>query len=159
MPCERNGHSLRMARRRWDLLDDGALRFRQLHAFDAAMHDLEDGLRWLRAPTPPPAAVRCCEARQLLWFSRAGACFVFNFHAHAEDLGHLDGCGAICAPMRACLCSDEARFGGGVRRARLWQPSDIPAAPPGALRAIVPAQSCAVFVSCAAEESRRTRAV
>ena len=71
------------ARRRWDLADDDRLVYVYLITFDRVMHSVEDRLQWLRVPAPRglERQVRWCEPRQLIWFERASALFVFNFDA------------------------------------------------------------------------------
>ena len=61
-PCARNGHSLALARRRWDLADDPSLRYGQVLAFDKAMRRAEADGRWLQHPAPRAAVAESAES-------------------------------------------------------------------------------------------------
>ena len=53
-PREGNGNSFAHARRQFNLVDDNLLRYKYLHAFDAAMNNLESKYKWLQAPQVSP---------------------------------------------------------------------------------------------------------
>ena len=77
-PREGNGWSYDHARRRWDLADDPALRYKPLLDFDHAMLQL---LR--RHPhffLAPPERREVHQEKHLLAFERDGLLFAFNFH-------------------------------------------------------------------------------
>jgi len=118
MPCERNGQSFDKARRRWDLADDSRLLFADLLEFDRAMLHAERALLWLTATAPRGlgSQVRWCEARQFLWFARAEALFVFNFHPEQQLDADIASCG-LCAPLQLALSSDLVAYGGLGRAA------------------------------------------
>ena len=71
-----------------------------------------------------------CEARQLLWFARAGSLFVFHFHPSRPLDGELADCGLLPSLARSellarggggavgllsTLSTDDEAFGGGGR--------------------------------------------
>ena len=132
--------------------------------FDRAMHAFESTVRWMCAAAPrldglgsPPPAVgngggsspqppavggglmHFCEARQLIWFSRAGVYFVFNFHGHRDCDDELEGCG-LRAPLSLVFSTDELTFGGRARAASLLSGSRQ-----GLLSAHVPSLTACAF--------------
>lgn len=132
-PRSGNGHSLMMARRRWDLADDPLLRYNQLMAFDAAMHSAQAKHPWLHARAPSSIGAiggcHCDNYAQLIWFVRATALFAFNFHP--ERWGSVL-CGLLrlsppSAPQlqpqlqqpAVVLNSDHSRFGGKGQRVEI----------------------------------------
>jgi hypothetical protein len=96
MPSAANSGSLRLARRRWDLLAHPGLRYAQLARFDREMLALESELGWMQAAPPKREHVRTCQQRQLLYFWRGAGLFIFNLHPsrHAEEQIALPPCHA-----------------------------------------------------------------
>lgn len=146
-PREGNGHSMHMARRRWDLADNPLLRYSQLQAFDASMHALQAERQWLRAPAPRGLAEGdcwCCEQRQSIWFGRGGLLFVFNFHPldAATVVAPLCDGDAALAPPRRLLESDDPRFGGRDRPTEAASSRERGGA---SARVCVPALACCVL--------------
>jgi len=125
MPSAANSGSLRLARRRWDLLSHPGLRYAELARFDREMLALEAQLGWMRATPPARENVGTCEERQLLYFWRGAGLFVFNLHPerHAEERIAVPPLGAFSIPRggtasRAPVGSRSSRW---VRSAAVLQ--------------------------------------
>lgn len=110
-PREGNGWSYRFARRQWHLVDDPALKFRLLAAFDRSMIRL--ARRFNLLADPALCLLHDHGNDKVLAFFRAGLAFVFNFHPGRSHLHYR-----IAAPpgkYRLLLNSDDPDFGGHGR--------------------------------------------
>ncbi|KDR83966.1 hypothetical protein GALMADRAFT_55015 [Galerina marginata CBS 339.88] len=108
-PREGNGNSFHYARRQWNVVDDGILRYRYLNNFDREMNHLAGRYGWLEAE---PAYVSLKnELDKVLVYERAGLLFVFNFHPTNSFTDYRVG---VEEPgeYKIALSSDEKRFGG-----------------------------------------------
>ena len=106
-PREGNGGSYAHARRMWSLLDDSALKFKYLNAFDRAMIHFVKQANLLAYESH--VLVRDIE-RQLLAFERGGYLFVFSFN---PDKAFVDYPFEVAAGKYTyVLCTDNPDFGG-----------------------------------------------
>lgn len=135
LPRKGNDYAFDMARRRWDLAEDSTLRYAQLLRFDMAMHRLHGVGMWLRetAPRQLGQGCECCEARELIWFTRGRHTWCgFNFQAReaatllAVIVSEADGptngkaCDSslVAAAEREAGRYSAATAGGAGRRAK-----------------------------------------
>ncbi|KAI0335635.1 glycoside hydrolase [Cubamyces sp. BRFM 1775] len=108
-PREGNGNSFQHARRQWNLVDDGLLRYKYLNEFDKAMNHTEEKYGWLHAE---PAYVSLKhEGDKVIVYERAGLLFVFNFHPVNSFTDYRVGVD-VPGEYTIILTSDEKRFGG-----------------------------------------------
>ena len=108
-PREGNGNSYLYCRRQWSLVDNEQLRYRFLHAFDAAMLRLAKEYDLLNSP--PARPLNMDEKNRAMAFERAGLLFVFHWGGENALPGYL-----LPAPeqgaWRVTLDSDATEFGG-----------------------------------------------
>ncbi|KAL6940132.1 alpha-1,4-glucan branching enzyme [Hanseniaspora vineae] len=111
-PTERNGQSYYHARRQYNLVDDGLLRYKFLNEFDSAMQRLEHKYHWLKSPQAYVSLKN--ESDKVIVFERNGLLFVFNFHPNNSYQDYRVG---VEAPgrYRIVLNSDNGLFGGHER--------------------------------------------
>ena len=76
-PREGNDWSFFYARRQWSLVDNPALRYHGLWAFERAMLQMAREADMLALP---PHCMRCDEEKKVLLIQRAGLVFAFNFN-------------------------------------------------------------------------------
>ncbi|MDR1738712.1 MAG: alpha amylase C-terminal domain-containing protein [Candidatus Symbiothrix sp.] len=107
-PRQDNGWSYKYARRQWDLVDNPALKYRYLGAFDQAMIHLLGGIKNFQ--TLPIQKVWDNDGDQILAFRRKNHVFVFNFNPVKSftDYGFLVPPGKY----QVVLNTDAAEFGG-----------------------------------------------
>jgi len=107
-----NNNSFHYARRRWDLIDDGLLRYCFLNEFDRAMHALEIKYKWL----PAPQAYISCKDNfdKIVVAERNNLIFVFNFHPTKSYSDYRIGT-PWPGKYKVVLDSDETKFGGQGR--------------------------------------------
>ena len=110
-PREGNGWSYKYCRRQWNLVDNPALKYEWLNAFDQAMIALAKEARLLE--DPGAVSLWVDEERKILAFSRGGLLFLFDFHNSYSEQNfflpcHTTGKGTY----RVILSTDEFRFGG-----------------------------------------------
>lgn len=104
-----NNDSYHYARRQWNLVDDGLLKYKYLNEFDRAMNELEERFGWLHSD---PAYVSWKhEGDKIIAFERAGLVFVFNFHTERSFTGYRVGTNWAGA-YKIVLSSDDELFGG-----------------------------------------------
>ncbi len=108
-PREGNGFSYKYARRQWSLVDDPALRYRDLDAFDREMQNLDEKYNLLANPLIELIQVH--EDYKILVFRRGPLVFIFNFHPHHSQSGYRFGVPDPTA-YRLVLNTDEFWFGG-----------------------------------------------
>ncbi|KAK5868919.1 hypothetical protein PBY51_009891 [Eleginops maclovinus] len=111
-PREGNNQSYHYARRQFNLLDMGHLRYHQLFVFDRDMNLTEDKYGWLAAP---PAFVSAKHAEdKVIVFERGRVLFIFNFH---PSKSFQDYRVAVETPgkYKIKLDSDEHLYGGHGR--------------------------------------------
>ncbi|ORX35765.1 putative 1,4-alpha-glucan branching enzyme [Kockovaella imperatae] len=111
-PREGNGNSFAHARRQFNLVDDHLLRYKYLHAFDAAMNNLEEKYRWLQAPQAYVSLKH--EGDKVIAFERDGLLFVFNFHPTNSFADYRVGVD-IPGKYKVILATDDKEFGGHGR--------------------------------------------
>ncbi|KAI4815569.1 hypothetical protein KUCAC02_005711 [Chaenocephalus aceratus] len=111
-PREGNDQSYHYARRQFNLLDMGNLRYHQLFVFDRDMNLTEDKYGWLAAP---PAFVSAKhEEDKVIVFERGRVLFIFNFNASKSFQDYRV---AVETPgtYKIKLDSDEHLYGGHGR--------------------------------------------
>lgn len=108
-PREGNNNSYWYARRQWNLVDDGTLRYKHLNAFDRAMQHL-DIMHHLLADESINLLFIHEEAKQIV-YGRSGLVFAFNFHPTASVTDWR-----VPVPQRAdyrlILNTDDIAYGG-----------------------------------------------
>jgi 1,4-alpha-glucan branching enzyme len=110
-PRQGNNWSLEHARRRWDLCDDGNLKYQYLLNFEKAILQLVNSTAEFFACRPQ---LLCCdEKRQLLIFARADLVFIFNFN-HQQSFPDYTF-SLMPGSYKLYLDSDEKKFGGWER--------------------------------------------
>ena len=125
-PREGNGWSHAHCRRRFDLADDGALRYAQLGAFDRALMELEERFRFLASPHQVVSLAS--DFDKVIVAERGDLLFVFNFHPANDYEGYCVPC-PEAGTWHCVLDSDQVDFGG---RSRLGLGTDhftVPDAP------------------------------
>ncbi|CAE7360721.1 SBE2.2 [Symbiodinium sp. CCMP2592] len=111
-PQASNDWSHHLCRRRWDLPDDQALRYKYFQNFDELMQALENRFKWLSSEHE---FVTVCNAMdKVLVFERGSLTFVVNLDPGRSFQGYKVGIGKDEA-MRIVLDTDEERFGGHCR--------------------------------------------
>lgn len=107
-----NNESYHYARRQFNLVDDGLLRYKFLNAFDAALNHTEERFGWL--PSPAAYVSLKHEDDKVIAFERAGLLFAFNFHPQKSFADYKLG---IETPgeYRIVLNTDDPDFGGHGR--------------------------------------------
>ncbi|CAE7772101.1 SBE2.2 [Symbiodinium microadriaticum] len=111
-PQASNDWSHHFCRRRWDLPDDQALRYKYFQNFDELMQALENRFKWLSSEHE---FVTVCNAMdKVLVFERGSLTFVVNLDPGRSFQGYKVGIGKD-EPMRIVLDTDEERFGGHCR--------------------------------------------
>lgn len=107
-PREGNGWSYAFARRQWNLVDDPALKYRRLAAFDRDMLALVKRSQLLRAAAPQ--LLHEHNEDKVIAFQRGRLVFAFNFHPDRSPFGYR-----IAAPpgkFRMVLDSDAPAYSG-----------------------------------------------
>jgi len=125
-PREGNNFSYQYARRQWSLVDDPALRYRDLDAFDREMQNLDEKYNLLAEPLIELIQVH--EDHKMLVFRRGAMVFIFNFHPHHSQSGYRFGVPEP-ANYRLVLNTDEFWFGGHglVNTGQVYPRQTIPA--------------------------------
>ena len=108
-PRAGNDNSFHYARRQWNVVDDGLLRYKYLNEFDAAMNNTEEKYGWLSAPQAYVSLKN--EADKVIVFERAGLLFIFNFHPTNSFSDYRIGV-EEAGEYHAVLSTDDKRFGG-----------------------------------------------
>jgi len=111
-PRPENGWSHQHCRRRWDLAEDGLLRYKFFEAFDELMQACEDRFKWLSSSHQYVTVKNSSD--KVIAFERGDLFFVFNFHPCQSFSDYQIGL-SWNEPMRCVLDSDEGRFGGHTR--------------------------------------------
>ena len=110
-PREGNGWSYHYCRRQWSLVDNSALRYTELNAFDKAMinllrknslFDIKPECRWVH------------EDDKLIMFTKGDMAFVFNFHPTRSFVDYFIPVGEE-GTYKVVLSSDDGKFGGYSR--------------------------------------------
>ncbi|XP_069745270.1 1,4-alpha-glucan-branching enzyme-like isoform X2 [Narcine bancroftii] len=107
-----NNESYHYARRQFNLLDSGMLRYNHLNSFDRDMNHLEEEHHWLAAP--PAYVSEKHEENKVIAFERALLLFVFNFHHQKSFPDYRVGVD-LPGKYRIVLDSDAAEYGGHNR--------------------------------------------
>ena len=145
-PREGNGWSYKYARRQWDLVDRGDLRYCQLQAFDNAMIRLVENVKDFQAL--PVVRLWDNDGDQVLAFERGNLVFVFNWAPFKSYEGY--GFLAPEGEYEVILSSDDSQFGGfgNVDNSthHFTQPDPLYADDhKGWLRLYLPARTCQVL--------------
>ncbi|KAJ1862653.1 alpha-1,4-glucan branching enzyme [Coemansia sp. RSA 989] len=111
-PREGNGSSFHYARRQFNLVKDGLLRYKYLYRFDRAMVRLEREHRWLSAQDQWVTLKH--EGDKVLAFERGGLVWLFNFHPTKSYTDYRVGV-AWAGRYTVALCTDDAEFMGHGR--------------------------------------------
>ncbi|AAS52641.1 AEL044Wp [Eremothecium gossypii ATCC 10895] len=111
-PNANNGDSYQYARRQFNLVDDGLLRYKHLYAFDKAMQEAEGKHKWLNTPQAYVSLKH--ETDKVISFERNGLVFIFNFHPTQSFTDYRIGVDEAGA-YRIILNSDREEFGGHRR--------------------------------------------
>ncbi|KAK9717434.1 alpha-1,4-glucan branching enzyme [Basidiobolus ranarum] len=111
-PRDGNGSSFQYARRQFNLINDGLLRFRHLNDFDRAMNTTEGEYRWLQAPQAYVSHKH--EEDKIIVFERADLLWIFNFHPSKSFSDYKIGAG-WAGKYRVILNTDSPAFGGHDR--------------------------------------------
>ncbi|KAL6079662.1 1,4-alpha-glucan branching enzyme [Balamuthia mandrillaris] len=115
-PRQGNSYSYQHCRRRWDLLHDSRLRYKQMAAFDQAMQSLEESYGWLNDPY---FTIQVCdEVSKIIAFERGGLLWLFNWHITDSQVGYRVGVsGNAAAPKKweVVLDTDDVAYGGHGR--------------------------------------------
>lgn len=106
-PREGNGWSFKYARRQWSLVDNPALRYSDLGAFDAAMISLVRRNGLLEAPVE---LLFSDEMNKILVFRRKNCIFAFNFNPTGSFADYKFASPA--GEYSVALDSDSTEFGG-----------------------------------------------
>ena len=110
-PREGNGWSYHYCRRQWSLVDNNALRYSELNAFDKAMINLlrkndlfniQAECRWVH------------EDDKLIMFTKGDMVFIFNFHPTRSFTDYFVPVGES-GTYKVVLSSDDGKFGGYSR--------------------------------------------
>ena len=110
-PREGNGWSYHYCRRQWSLVDNSALRYTELNAFDKAMinllrknslFDIKPECRWVH------------EDDKLIMFTKGDMAFVFNFHPTRSFVDYFIPVGEE-GTYKVVLSTDDGKFGGYSR--------------------------------------------
>ena len=107
-PRQGNNWSYFYARRQWDLMDNGLLKYHYLSDFDRAMIELVKSEETLTEPFP--YAYHKHEGDQVLAFGRKNLYFVFNFNPTRSFTDY--GCRAPAGKYQIVLNTDDRAFGG-----------------------------------------------
>ncbi len=110
-PREGNGWSYHYCRRQWSLVDNPALRYTELNAFDAAM------LRLLKKTGLMSRPAECRWLHQedkILMYTKGDTVFLFNFHPTRSFEGYFVPVGTA-GTYRVMLSTDDGEFGGFSR--------------------------------------------
>eukprot|EP01099_Mayorella_cantabrigiensis_P004030 TRINITY_DN3024_c0_g1_i1.p1 TRINITY_DN3024_c0_g1~~TRINITY_DN3024_c0_g1_i1.p1 ORF type:complete len:673 (-),score=149.56 TRINITY_DN3024_c0_g1_i1:50-2068(-) len=107
-----NNNSYHYARRRWDLVQDLLLKYKNLQRFDKKMMELEEKYHFLTSPHNYVTLSH--EGDKVIVFERGPLLFVFNFHPEKSYTDYLVG---IEEPgvYKVVLNSDEEEFDGFSR--------------------------------------------
>eukprot|EP00435_Cladocopium_sp_Y103_P017907 s648_g4.t1 len=111
-PRAENAWSHHFCRRRWDLADDEALRYKYFQNFDELMQALENRFKWLSSEHE--FVTICNGMDKVLAFERGDLVFVVNLDPNLSFQGYQVGIGKD-QEMRIVLDTDEERFGGQCR--------------------------------------------
>ena len=111
-PREGNNYSCHYARRQWSLVDNPALRYRDLATFDRQMLALDEAYNLLSDPFMQ--LVHAHEDQKILIFRRGPLVFVFNWHPSESYRDYRFGV-PDPADYRVILNTDDEWFGGQGR--------------------------------------------
>lgn len=148
-PREGNGWSYQHCRRQWNLMDDGALLYKYLAAWDGAMHRVEESFPWLTSRHSFVSTKHYGD--KVLVFDRGSDAgpLLFAFNLHATDSYPGYKLGTPCeGEWVVALDSDDAAYGGYGRvdhatsfhaGGGAWNGR------PASFLAYLPARTCVVF--------------
>ncbi|KAF2196705.1 alpha-glucan branching enzyme [Delitschia confertaspora ATCC 74209] len=108
-PREGNNNSFQYARRQFNLVDDGLLRYKFLNEFDSKMQWTEEKYGWLHSPQAYVSLKH--EGDKVIAFERAGLLWVFNFHPSESYTDYRVGVEQE-GTYRIVLSTDSKAFGG-----------------------------------------------
>lgn len=151
-PREGNGWSHDYARRQWSLASSEHLRYRDLLAFEAALHAADDKHGFL---TSAHQIAHADDERQVIVAERGPLVWVFNFSPTEDYEGLKVGAGEG-GKYHIVLDSDEQRFGGRGRLGHgvdhFTQPEGVPGQPetnfnnrPHSMMVLAPARTVVAY--------------
>jgi len=111
-PRAGNNNSFHYARRQFNLVDDGLLRYKFLNEFDVAMQHSEEKYGWLASPQAYISLKN--QSDMVVVFERAGLLWVFNFHPTKSYTDYRVGIEAA-GKYQVVLNTDRTEFGGWNR--------------------------------------------
>lgn len=138
-PREGNGWSYHHCRRQWSLVDNPALKYEWLAAFDRSMLALARRHGLLSAG--PATLLNLDPVNQVLCFERGGLIFVFNFSVDRSVPGYEFPAGEG-GFYRLALDTDDPESGG---QGRVDKSIDYPVSSEGKLAVYTPARTALVF--------------
>lgn len=141
-PREGNGDSFLYCRRQWSLVQDPALKYQYLTAFDRAMLAAARDNQWFAQWMPDLRLLS--PAEQVLAFERNGLLFAFNFspnHSYPNCLIPV----SYGKDYHIVLSSDDAAFGGQDRIAHIPYPAWGGEKGGNCLRLYLPARTAVVL--------------
>ncbi|CAO1383403.1 unnamed protein product [Diamesa tonsa] len=106
-----NNESYHYARRQWNLVDDGILKYKFLNNWDRAMNFTEEKYGWLANGYDSGYVTWKHEDDKVIVFERNGLVFVFNFHPFKSFSDYKIGV-EIPGNYRIVLNSDEPDYAG-----------------------------------------------
>ena len=111
-PRPGNGFSYAHCRRRWDLCDNGLLRYKYLYNWDMAMNKLDDVFNFISSKSQYITEKH--EGDKLIVFEKGDLLFIFNFHPYQSYDNYRIGT-IWKSDHKIILESDEPRFFGKSR--------------------------------------------
>lgn len=113
MPRQANGFSDESSRVKYELADNGDLKFNQLEAFEAALNCAARDHQWLS--DKEHKVLKQSEEDKVLAFARGSSVFVFNWHptkCHSNYAIQVPASLSKGLQVLPVLSTDDARFGG-----------------------------------------------
>ena len=108
-PRAGNGNSYKHARRQWSLAENPDLRYRELGAFDLALHELDQ--RFGVLASPPAKLMQCYEHEKRIVVERAGLVMAVNLHPSISSPNWRVGI-PTTGDYNSVLNTDDPEFGG-----------------------------------------------
>ncbi|KAM3589104.1 alpha-1,4-glucan branching enzyme [Umbelopsis sp. WA50703] len=107
-----NNSSFHHARRQWNVVDDGLLRYKYLNEWDRAMQLAESAFGWLSSPQAYVSLKH--QDDKVISYERAGLVFIFNFHPTKSFTDYRIGVEAV-GEYKVVLNTDSSTFMGHGR--------------------------------------------
>lgn len=123
-PREGNGNSYQHCRRRFDLPQDGLLKYKYLLKFDNDMLELEKKYNFMNRGDSGYVTLKH-EGDKIIAFERGDFLFVFNFHPTKSYEGYWIGV-EWKSRFEYVLCTDDEQYGGFKRIDTSTHPESYP---------------------------------